>query len=433
MRRSFFLVPLFLLGCAASPGPRFTETARERAEWNLSLARAHYERTQALFDPFFLQGRTGRPASPEAETEMRKSLAALDEAIRLDPGLAEPYRLRARLRSFRSENLEAALADYGEVLRRLPKDVDAHYERGLLYLDQEKPNLAYAEFDRAIELDPKHEFALGQRARLRADRGDPEGALADYTAAIRSSRWPYLTLHERAKLHRSRGDLRRALEDLDAALAGYGSEDAFADRAEILERLGQRERAARDRASAEKASRRLASISVSPEPAKFGQLIGGTSTSSLDCTLAWDIYQGNSSKGTHEETKVSLQYLPDERLHRIRVESSRDGKVTGKIDKAGICYFGKGDANLDRTFLCLSKGVELLQGKSMDAYQDMLGQALLSGRVRGGSGFEVGPAGSHVSLRFESTNWLEVYRYDENGKEVFVSSVRPETCRVSAN
>lgn len=142
MRRSFFLVPLFLLGCAASPGPRFTETARERAEWNLSLARAHYERTQALFDPFFLQGRTGRPASPEAETEMRKSLAALDEAIRLDPGLAEPYRLRARLRSFRSENLEAALADYGEVLRRLPKDVDAHYERGLLYLDQEKPNLA---------------------------------------------------------------------------------------------------------------------------------------------------------------------------------------------------------------------------------------------------------------------------------------------------
>lgn len=423
---------------AIVPLPEQLERSRELAEWDLSRANAHFERAFRI-DPFFLRARVGTAPSPEAETEIHLALVVLDEAIRLAPDLAEAYRLRGKIRYFRKLDIAAVVADYGQVVRLLPRDANAYYMRGLAYSELKQDALAFSDYSRAIDIDPENATVLDMRGKMRADRGDVEGALADFSAAIRTDRWEYPSRLARAKLYRNQGKLRIALADYDKAIAqNEDSEEAYLGRAEILDQLCLPSRAKADRVKAEEARRHIASIPIEPDASSFGGVIGGNATSSFDCSSGWDVYLGGGEKSIKhekEETIIQLLYLPEERLHHIRFLYRRND-VTEKIDQAGFCYFG-GDAAggnsefLARTFVCLKQEVESLHGTSLEAYDQMDRRAVLSGRVRSGTGFGIAPEGSHVVLQPEPYSWLEIYRYDEKGKERLVTSVRPEKCRVS--
>jgi tetratricopeptide (TPR) repeat protein len=82
-------------------------------------------------------------------------------------------------------NLDRAIADYDEVIRLDPKNVDAFHERGLAHSLKGEDARAFADFDAAIGLDPQHLTALVHRGNFRRMQGEFDRAIADYDAAIR--------------------------------------------------------------------------------------------------------------------------------------------------------------------------------------------------------------------------------------------------------
>jgi tetratricopeptide (TPR) repeat protein/tRNA A-37 threonylcarbamoyl transferase component Bud32 len=132
-----------------------------------------------------------------AKNDLAGALAALDEAVALDPGDA------------------TIVADRGNVRVRIG---DAG---------------GRADLDRAIELDPRLSQAWGTRGVVRLEGHDVDGAIADLTKSIeldpRSGAWC-----RRGEARRKKGDAKGALADFDRAIElepAHGR--AWAFRAEV--------------------------------------------------------------------------------------------------------------------------------------------------------------------------------------------------------
>jgi eukaryotic-like serine/threonine-protein kinase len=101
--------------------------------------------------------------------KMDLALEQLDRAVRLEPGLAHVYRLRARLRLERNEPA-LALNDFEQAIERenanSPYQADDHVERGRLLLAAGKHAEALNSFDAALSLQKDH--SVGQRLRAEA-------------------------------------------------------------------------------------------------------------------------------------------------------------------------------------------------------------------------------------------------------------------------
>jgi tetratricopeptide (TPR) repeat protein len=129
------------------------------------LAEAHVERAG------FLRERG-------AVTEAR---AALDAAVRADPGWARAYRERAAAR--RPDDPRGALRDVNRALRLDPHDATAYLFRGVLRLDADRVPAALADLRRAVTLDPCHGPAYYHRAIALLTAQHYPAALADFDQA----------------------------------------------------------------------------------------------------------------------------------------------------------------------------------------------------------------------------------------------------------
>ena len=85
-----------------------------------------------------------------------------DQAIRLDPKLAQAYRVRAAA-YFERGRYDEAIQDYGQTLRLAP-DPGAYYNRGRCYLRQGHYGRAMPDFDQAVRLAPNVAAAYSGRA-----------------------------------------------------------------------------------------------------------------------------------------------------------------------------------------------------------------------------------------------------------------------------
>jgi len=120
------------------------------------------------------------------------ALLDLNQAILLDPGLAEAHHDRAvvyRQRSFDSgygskRYLSRALADLKEAIRLRPRYAEAYYRRGSIYYGQKEYDLAIADYDQAISLNPKHAEAFHERSWAYGGKGDDRKATSDRLKAI---------------------------------------------------------------------------------------------------------------------------------------------------------------------------------------------------------------------------------------------------------
>jgi tetratricopeptide (TPR) repeat protein len=84
----------------------------------------------------------------------------------------------------RRGDLEEALKVYAEIIEKDPQFADAHYNTGLVYLEQEKLDKALKSFNIAIEVDPTYSRAYYYKGLILESQGDKAGARDNYKQAL---------------------------------------------------------------------------------------------------------------------------------------------------------------------------------------------------------------------------------------------------------
>jgi eukaryotic-like serine/threonine-protein kinase len=216
-----------------------------------------------------------------------QALEQLNRAVALEPGLAQLYRLRARLNLERNEPT-LALKDFDRAIERehtsSPSRIDDLIERGRLLLGAEKYAEALGSFDAALALEKDQPLAQRMRAEAlfrlhrfaevieafdsylqkgkplesvyrgrglaRAELGQYPGAIEDFTKALELHPTPAVQAY-RGWTHLVVDAPKLALRDFDLAIAlDSKSGDAFNGRGYARARLGQHREAVQDAAEA---------------------------------------------------------------------------------------------------------------------------------------------------------------------------------------
>ena len=126
--------------------------------------------------------------------EFDRAIAALDEAISLDPAYAPAYLARG-LAWHHKWDLDRALADYAEVIRLDPNELRGHVYRGMALETVKDNGNAFDAYSEAIRADPDSPVPYMGRARVRLKLGDGRGALEDVERAL-----PTVTTGEAVRL-----------------------------------------------------------------------------------------------------------------------------------------------------------------------------------------------------------------------------------------
>ena len=144
----------------------------------------------------------------DREGEFDKAIASFDEAIRLDPKIANlPFykRYRAAAESLRTNaqdskfaeevirgltrsekaDYDQAIAAWDEAIRLDPNHSEAHRWRGDASLNKHEFDKALSEYDEAIRLDPKNGMAYWCRGAALTGKGEFDKAIASFDEAIR--------------------------------------------------------------------------------------------------------------------------------------------------------------------------------------------------------------------------------------------------------
>lgn len=114
-----------------------------------------------------------------------------------------------------------------------------HFNRGLEYRAQRRPDLAIEEFSTAIELDPQYDLAYYNRGLAYYSTGDLGRSLADISKAIElrpdNAYWHF----DRGFIYLEYGDRANGIADLQTAVELGLAPDDRQRAEEVLEQLGQ--------------------------------------------------------------------------------------------------------------------------------------------------------------------------------------------------
>jgi tetratricopeptide (TPR) repeat protein/S1-C subfamily serine protease len=145
-----------------------------------------------------------------------EGLAAINQAIELAPRAAW-YVNRGSLYSD-LQKYELALSDYNKAININPNFALAYYNRGLLYSDQKKYDLALSDYDKAIEINPNYADAYYNRGNLYYDLQKYDLALSDYSKAIELNRSYAIAYYNRGLLYFNQQKYELALADWNKAI-----------------------------------------------------------------------------------------------------------------------------------------------------------------------------------------------------------------------
>lgn len=168
-----------------------------------------------------------RGLAREGVGQLDKALEDFSDAIKKSPQRAVAYLDRGVLLASRMRAFERAIADFDRVVELEPTNVEAFIARGGTYCELGQYGRAIADLDRAIQLAPRSSDAFQKRALARARSGQERSAMDDYTSAVRLNPHNVAALNGRAGLEASNGNYALAIADLDAAIK-VNPEDAGA-------------------------------------------------------------------------------------------------------------------------------------------------------------------------------------------------------------
>ncbi len=190
--------------------------------------------------------------------EARLAQRDFDEAIRLEPTLADAHINRALARQQRADRqadagrrkelLQQAIADLTTALELKTAHTRVYFIRAQLRERLGDRSGARADRQRGLALTPNDENSFVARGIARLETKDVAGALADFDGALKRNPWSYPALRNKATvLAESQGKLAEAIRILDRAIERYPDFSILrGGRAVYHARLGQRRRALAD-------------------------------------------------------------------------------------------------------------------------------------------------------------------------------------------
>jgi tetratricopeptide (TPR) repeat protein len=193
-----------------------------------------HRRRAALFE--------GRGESGLADPEWQAALMLAEEPFQV-------YEQRAGTRNS-SGNIVGAIEDLSEVIRLKPGAPSPYVSRGELRLKSNDPAGALADFEAAREfggLDLALRFRLSQARWM---LGDYAAVVSETSAGLKEQPTNGGFLVLRAAAEERLDQLDQALADYSAAIELGPNSNLYMSRANVLERLGQRQQAEKDRAAA---------------------------------------------------------------------------------------------------------------------------------------------------------------------------------------
>jgi tetratricopeptide (TPR) repeat protein len=125
---------------------------------------------------------------------------------------------QAGMRFLEPKNYQRAVGSFSRSIDIWPRISDAFYERGIAYRAMGKTDLALADFDKAIELNPNMDRAYASRGLIYRERGDIRGAVEQFTKSI-NIRATVDAYYQRGQTYESLGEHQKAIEDYDYAIA----------------------------------------------------------------------------------------------------------------------------------------------------------------------------------------------------------------------
>jgi tetratricopeptide (TPR) repeat protein len=147
-----------------------------------------------------------------------RAITDCNEAIRLDPKLANAYLNRGKAHSDKSD-FDKAVGDYDQAIELNPKSSMAYNDLCDAYLDKGDNDQAIADCNRAIQLDPTFALAYRNRGNAYRYKGEVGSASADYNQAIELNPKSFQSYLARGLLSLGTGDLPKALADINQASA----------------------------------------------------------------------------------------------------------------------------------------------------------------------------------------------------------------------
>lgn len=174
-------------------------------------------RASSAKDDRGVEGPLGEGGTLSAMGKPREARAALDKAVKLDPGSAAALLLRGaakdRLRDFRG-----AVVDYGSILEINSKFTWARYYRAKALRELKDYRGADADFSAFLETNDEHEDSYYLRSNVRFLLGDYRDAVADLTKVIAINPRKGLAYSNRGQARALLGDKAGAVADLRKAL-----------------------------------------------------------------------------------------------------------------------------------------------------------------------------------------------------------------------
>jgi tetratricopeptide (TPR) repeat protein len=233
------------------------------------------------------------------------ALTAINEAIKLNPGLAYLYITRARTYNLKKDRARA-IADFTEALRLEPQNLIALTARGYAYFSEKVYDKSIEDNNKALQLDPKNLMALSNRAASYNNSGDKIKALEDLNTLVTLDAKNPVQWAKRGAVYVNIGEYQKAISDLNTTLELNPKDiNSLNNRAWAFARTGQYEQSVADYKALislePKESR--AYISVIPSLIRLGQF-----------SEARAVYKDYQAKGltsyiTNDDWKFFIHYL----------------------------------------------------------------------------------------------------------------------------
>jgi protein O-mannosyl-transferase len=170
--------------------------------------RGHFHLSKALYEDGDVEG----------------TLQELSSAIRLQPGISDPWATRGTV-WVRLGKLDEALHDFSRAIDIDPDLPTPYYNRAMVRFDRGDFAAAVADCDRAIELKPDYVKAYLGRGAAYVELAQFESALRDYDRAVQLDPAFVPAYQHRAALHVKQGDLQAARADVAAGRRVGGAID----------------------------------------------------------------------------------------------------------------------------------------------------------------------------------------------------------------
>ena len=189
---------------------------REDNETNLDDVIAAYDEALRL-NPDMAEAYNNRGVAYFVANQHDRGFADLDTAISLQSDFVEAYFNRGAA-NVSLEQYASAESDLDQAIRLRPTYADAHYARGLVEARLERYASGIERFNEAIRLRPRFAEAYFERGEAKSHLGRYVSAVVDYTEAIRGRSDFVQAYVSRGIARAMNGDYEEAFDDLDLAV-----------------------------------------------------------------------------------------------------------------------------------------------------------------------------------------------------------------------